>query len=244
VKRPRSADGGRGRHLAWSAGLVAFLPVAGEAAQVEVSAAVDTDYQIQGVSLSDGEPAVSLSLALEGRNGVYGGLTAVTDETRRVGLQPLALIGYAGYARRLEQDGAWDIGVLETVGALQLSRRYAFNYTQVYGGFSRGGISVHLFYSPSYLGEGAQELYLDLSGAMHPAAHWRLFGHVGAFALLDSSPEDRDDRSHLDVRVGLAREFGPCEIRVMWTATSRAVVYPTQDRQAARALLVGATYSF
>jgi uncharacterized protein (TIGR02001 family) len=213
------------------------------AAQLEVSAALDSDYQAQGLSLSDGEPAVSLSVATDGPRGVYAGVTAIADATRHVGIQPLGFVAYAGFARRFDRGGdAWDVGVIHTDAVLHLSRRYELNYTQIYAGLSKGSLSVHVFYAPTYLYEDVGAAYVDLSGAFHPAAHWRLFGHVGALTLIGAAAPA--DRSRIDVRVGVAREFGSSEIRLMWTASSRTVFYPTGDRAPGQAIVLGATHAF
>jgi uncharacterized protein (TIGR02001 family) len=234
-----------GRQLPWLAAILLCLPAPGVgfAAQLEVSAALDSDYQVQGLSLSDGEPAVSVSLAADGQRGVYAGVTAIADATRHAGVQPLGFVAYAGFARRFDQAGdAWDVGIIRTDAVLHLSRRYELRYTQIYAGLSKGGVSVHLFYAPTYLYENVGAAYLDLSGAFHPASRWRLFGHVGALAMIGGSAPA--DRPRIDVRVGVAREFGTSEIRLMWTASSRAVFYPTGDRAPGQALVVGATHAF
>jgi uncharacterized protein (TIGR02001 family) len=234
-----------GRQFTWLAAILLCLisPSVGIAAQLEVSAAVDSDYQAQGLSLSDGEPAVSVSLAADGPRGVYAGVTAIADATRHAGVQPLGFVAYAGFARRFDQGGdAWDVGIIHTDAVLHLSRRYELSYTQIYAGLSKGSVSVHLFYAPTYLYENVGAAYLDLSGAFHPAARWRLFGHVGALALIGA--EAPADGSRIDIRVGVAREFGTSEVRLMWTASSRAVVYPTGDRAPGQALVLGATHAF
>ena len=204
--------------------------------------AVDTDYWAQGLSLSDGEPAVSVTVAAEGHGGGYAGVTAIADETHHAGVQPLGFVAYAGYAGRLDQSGAWDVGIVHTDATLRLSRRYELAYTQIYAGVSTGNVSVHIFYAPTYLYENAGAAYLDLNGAFHPAAHWRLFGHVGGLALVGEGAPAGQPR--IDVRFGVAREFGTSEIRLMWTATSGAAIYPTGDRQRSQAFVLGATHAF
>jgi len=241
ARRPRP------RQLAWLGALAASGWAGGcAAAQLEASVSVDSDYQWQGLSLSSGQPAASLAVSADFPSGVYGSLTGVAGPTQHDGLQPLAYIADFGYAQRFDRDAAWDAGVVASGVRLYQRRRYAFTYTQVYGGLSKGDLSARLFYSPSYLGEGEGSLYLDLNGALRPAPTWRLTAHVGAFAVLrhEPGPPSPMDRPRVDLRAGLVRTFGAFEGHVFLTATTPHPVYPTDVRQRSRAIILGATYTF
>ncbi len=244
--RPRSGHPlTPGRALAWL-GALAGPGWAGAcaAAQVEATASVNSDYQWQGLSLSNGEPAASFSVSAEWRNGAYAGLTGIVSATDHDGVRPLAYIADLGYARRFDRDATWDVGVVTSGVRLYLSRRYPFTYTQIYGGLSMGDLSAHLFYSPGYLGEGVGALYLDVGGALRPAPHWRLTAHVGAFATTHHEPGATTDKRRVDLRAGVVREFGNLEAHLLWTTTLPTPVYPTGDRQPSRTILLGATYAF
>jgi uncharacterized protein (TIGR02001 family) len=216
----------------------------GGAAQVEASASIDSDYQWQGLSFSDGEPAASATISGEWRNGAYAGLTGIVGPTDHDGVRPLAYIADLGYARRVGDGAAFDLGVLNSGVQLYIVPRYRFNYTQVYAGLSKGGLSAHLFYSPRYLGERVGAFYLDVDGALRPAPHWRLAAHLGAFAALEQAPEAPAERPRLDLRAGVVRELGRLEVHLFWTTTVPAPDYPTGYGAPRRAILLGATYAF
>jgi len=233
------------RRLAWLGALAASgWAGACAAAQVEASASVNSDFQWQGLSLSDGEPAASVAVSGDFRGGVYASLTGVVGATDGEGLRPLAYVADLGYARRFARDASWEAGVVATGVRLYRRQRYAFTYSEIYGGVSKGDFSAHLFYSPSYLGEGDGSLYLDLDGAVRPAPTWRLTAHVGAFTALGRDSETPMERARLDLRAGVVRTFGAFEGHVFLTTTRPTPTYPTAFRQRSRAVVLGATYTF
>ncbi len=213
-------------------------------AQVGLSATVESNDILRGLSLSDGRPTLSLSLSYDDPTGVYGGLTLSGVDTRRAGPRPLGYVAYAGYAGRLNAGASWEVGVTHSDVSVYLDRKYAASYTEIYGGFTKGDLSVHLFYSPKYIGENASTLYLDVDGSYHPADHWRLFGHVGVLTPLASGGPLYDDRARLDLRAGVAREFRHFELHLAGVASAPAAVYPLEHRQARASLVVGATCFF
>ena len=88
-------------------------------------------------------------------------------------------------------------------------------------------MSARLYYSPDYFGTGAQTLYVDLDGAVRPARHWRLFGHVGALSPLGGEARFGGHRAYVDVRAGVAFAFRGCELRLAWTAIDPKPYYPS-----------------
>lgn len=213
-------------------------------AQVGLSAAVESNDIVRGVSLSDGRPTLSLGISYDDPAGAYGGLTLVGVDTRRAGLRPLGYIAYAGYAGRLNATTSWEVGVTHSEISVYLDHKYASNYTEIYGGFTRNDVSVHVYYSPKYIGVNASTLYVDVGSAFHPADHWRVFGHIGVLAPLGSAGPIYDDRVRLDLRAGVAREFRHFELHLAGVAAAPPAFYPPEHRQARTALVVGATCFF
>ena len=211
---------------------------------MEASASIDSDYQWQGLSLSNGMPVASATVSGEWRNGAYAGLTGVVGAADDDGVRPLVYIADLGYAHRLRGGTALDVGIINSGGQLYAGRRYPFTYTQVYAGLSMDRVSAHLFYSPRYLGEPVGALYLGVDGAVRPAAHWRLAAHLGVFATLGRAPGAPAERPRLDLRAGVVREIGMLELHLFWTTTVPAPEYPTGYVAPNRAILLGATYTF
>ena len=224
------------------AGAMACL---GPPARAEVAAALaaDSDYRLRGLSLSDGRPSLSASLSYDHPSGLYAGLTGIAVDTRRSGVRPLGYAAYLGYARRLDSGLSWEVGVANRRVSVYRDHHRAADYTEIYGGLTRGDVSARLYFSPEYLGEGGRTLYAELDGAYHPAPRWRLFGHAGVLTVL-RSPHDYAGRARYDLRLGAAREFGHGEVRAAWTTTSPASAYPTGYGRGRDAIVVGAALFF
>ena len=198
--------------------------------------ALDSDYRVRGVSYSDGQPSLSLSLAYDSAAGIYGGASALGVDTRHSGIRALGYVIYLGYARRLGPDRSIDFGVSNSQLSTYLDRRYSATYSEIYVGGAYRNISAHLYYSPRYIGEHGSALYVDVDGAVHPARQWRIFAHAGVLRPLASV---YSGRNRVDFSVGVARRFKAFEAHVQWGATAPGAYYPESHRQRASALAAG-----
>jgi uncharacterized protein (TIGR02001 family) len=233
-----------GRALHGLCGLSLALPLslAGPAsAQVKASASLDSDYRFRGLSFSDSKPVIGLNLAYDHDSGVYVGGSAVIQATGADGLRTLRDTVYAGYARRWGPARSWDVGVSHTDAAFYDVRRHVVRYSEVYAGLAQGDLAAHVYYSPDYYGSSVGALYAEINDAMRPALNWRLFGHVG-YLRPEAGPGALRRRPRYDFRAGVARQLGPVEVRLAWTAaTPRPQPHTPQNRPA---LVLGATYFF
>lgn len=176
-------------------------------AQVAVEAALQTDYRVRGYSISEGEPAASISLSYDDVSGAYLGAAAIG--TFRDG-EP-ALLGIhasAGYAVRLTPTLSIDGGVAKTQYFQGYGTGRNYDYTGVYVGVALPVVSARLSYSPDYYSNGAQTLYAEADAGFEPAPRWFLSAHAGVLTYLDTPPAYVPKRSH-DWRVGVSRQFGP-----------------------------------
>lgn len=209
-------------------------------AQLSVNASLQSDYQLRGVSLSNGHPVGMLGVAYDHSSGLYGGVTGVAGTTDGRGVQGLGYIAYLGYAQRLSNGGSWDVGVTNTRNSVYLPDwTYSSDYTEIHAGFSKDSLSGRISFSPKYLGERTSTIYMELNDAVRPAPHWRIFGHVGTLIALDHTLPDYVSRARLDLRAGVARELGPCELHVAWTMVTPRAVYPEVRRQGRNAVVGG-----
>ena len=222
--------------------LSAFVAPAARA-QVAFSAAIESDDRLRGVSLTDGQPIASVSVSLDRPSGFFGGVTAKAVATSHSGLRPEGYVAYLGYARTLAPSLSWDLGVTNSEVLVYRERRYTANYTELRTGVSLKNVAAHIYYSPRYLND-APTLYVDLAGALHPVRNWRLFGHLGLLTGLSEVGHYEGERVRLDLRAGIAREFGRGEIRAEWIAATPAPYFPPYTRQHRNALVLGATYFF
>jgi uncharacterized protein (TIGR02001 family) len=176
-------------------------------AQVAVEAALQTDYRVRGYSISEGEPAASISLSYDDVSGAYVGAAAIG--TFRDG-EP-ALLGVhasAGYAVRLAPTLSIDGGVAKTQYFQGYGTGRNYDYTEVYVGVALPVLSARLSYSPDYYSNGTQTLYAEVDAAFEPATDWLISAHAGMLTYLDTRPPYSPGRSH-DWRLGLSRQFGP-----------------------------------
>ncbi|MDB5452097.1 MAG: hypothetical protein JWO33_675 [Caulobacteraceae bacterium] len=210
-------------------------------AQVSASAALVSDYRFRGVSLSNERPSLSLNLAYDHPGGLYGGGSAIVQDSRQGGVRMSGAIGYLGYARRTAGGLSWDVGVSHQDLAVYAAQRYDLRYTEAYVGVARGRLSARLSYSPDYFPGSGDALYASLDGALRPAEDWRLFGHLGLLAPLGGSDLPVRRRERVDLRLGVARQFDRCELSLAWTA---AWPGPRQISQQRSAIVVGAAIFF
>jgi hypothetical protein len=121
---------------------------------------------------------------------------------------------------------------------------YRADYSEIYGGLSWRGTSVHLYASPDYLGQPLRTLYLDFTQTVRPVAHVRLFGHAGLLTPVDGSGSPGSAREHYDVSVGAAYEFLHAEIQLAWADISPEVQYPTGYAQKRSVIIASVTAFF
>ena len=236
--------------------LAAVMPAC---AQVAASATLTSAYDYRGVTLTDGQPALGISVSYDQTSGAYLGASLFGHNPTHAGLQPLGELAYIGYAHRIETGPGLDLGVSEfryktyytalSGNKLTPNRPYFFgNYvtdsTQSYIGLLGKNVSFYLNYSPNYFNDGIAALYSDLSGAIHPAPRWRLFAHAGILTPLSGRPEPGARREEYDLRAGIAAELKHAEVQLAWT-TRR----PNSDqlgayRQGRDALTLSASWFF
>jgi len=213
-------------------------------AQVGVSVSVVSDYLYRGASLSDGQPAASLGVSYDHVSGAYGGLTISAVKTRNSGFQPLGYVAVVGYAHRLEDAASWDVGLINREVSVYFDRRYSYNYTEIYAGFSKRNISTHIYFAPKYNRRNESTIYVDLDGVLRPRDGWRVLGHVGATVTVspDSMPFEHPTR--FDARAAVAREFGNGEVQLAWIINSPRPEYPEGRRQRRDTLQARITVAF
>lgn len=200
-------------------GLAALAAPASAQAQVAARLSLDTDYVLRGVSLTGGQPTMSAALLYDHPSGAYGGINVTAVATRHSGVEGLGYVADLGYARRVKGGAAWDVGVQDSKIGAQDSDSRSLHYVEVYAGLTKSNVSVHLYYSPEFIGDERKVLYIDVSAAAQASAGWRVFGHVGASRSLGDDPSDSDG-SVWDANAGVARDYRNAELRFTWSATT------------------------
>jgi uncharacterized protein (TIGR02001 family) len=212
-------------------------------AQVGASVTLQTDYRYRGYSLTDRRPAVALNLSFD-HEGFYAGGTAFAADTPQRGVRVRGEIAYAGYATKTSLGPGVDFGVSHTRFISYRGGKRAVEFDEVYAGVVGDHLSARLAYSPRYLDQDVETLYLDLGAAYRPAPDWRLFAHAGAFIPVSGREYPVGRRKRYDLSAGVARRIRRTELSLYWTHLSPVLVYPDGRRSEHDALVASATYFF
>ena len=207
--------------------LVALGPIDAASAQIAGSVVFTTDYELRGLSLSNGLPAVSGTLSYDHASGLYAGLTATGVETTDSGVQFLGYLANSGYAHRINATMSFDAGLTYARVTIHEEQIYSANYTEIYAGLTARNISFHIYYSPDYLGFGESSFYFDCNAAVRLAEHLRLFGHAGLLALSDGHDESDLPSQQFDFRIGAAVDFDRFELQRSWAGPASRTQYLT-----------------
>ena len=248
------------RHV--SAALFAWLSFPAHArAQFAFSATAESQYRVQGVSLTNGQPDGRIGVSYDHPSGVYGGASAIVGATASDGVRPLGFLGFLGFAKQTPSGLTWDFGInntditqyrrtlapgayLNQTGGFSFQlQKYRLNYTEIYAGVSGRNLSVKVYLDPDHLGQGVTTTYVDLSGAIRPVSRLRLYMHAGALTPLSGS-SGTFRREQFDFGPGAAWEFRHGEISLTWSATTPRVEYPVGIPQRRNALVLSLTGSF
>ena len=214
------------------------------AAQPAASVSATSDVRLRGLSLNGGGAALTASLAYDHPSGLYGGVTATGGDTRRFGLQFLSRSVYAGYAGRLTRSLAGEAGIIDTFANSNVFRRFSGHYTEIYAGLGTERINARVFYAPSFFASGLHAAYLDVNGAIRVFPRLRIFGHGGVLVPLGGPGGAILPRARSDLRIGAAAQRGRAEFQLAWVHSGAGGDYLGPRRQAADALIGGASWSF
>lgn len=208
-------------------------------AQWGASVALDSDYRVRGVPLSNLKPALRATLSYDAPDDWYAGVTTARVELAR-GDRYLQVVPYAGRLWRLDARRRVEGGA--TYAHFTGDTRYDF--AEVYAGLLTDTWSVRAFYAPSYFGRGVRTAYLEWNGHAAIGTAWRLFGHVGALQPLGHTQAGAG-RSRLDVRGGAAVSIGDVDLQLARVAVnSREGPYPALYGGRRAAWVASAAFGF
>ena len=161
--------------LRWALAPLTALVATASMAQVSGSAAVVSDERVRGVSLSNGQPAAQVDVSYDHDSGLYAGAFASNVQFYQHSPQELQLIGYAGYARRIQPGWSVDAGAAYA----SFSADSDYNYTELHVGVATDAASARLYFSPNYFGQSIHTLYAELNGSYRLGERFKLIGHAG-----------------------------------------------------------------
>ena len=187
---------------------------------------------------------MTVNLSYDHASGAYAAVTGIATATRRDGLKAAGYQAYLGYAGRFNADSSWEVGASHTAVTEYYRPTYKVTYRELYAGVSTRRLSAHVYYSPNYLGEHVETLYASVDGTLIPATDWRVFGHLGALAVIKRKPAAEIRRDQYDVSVGVARQIKDLELQLTagYSGPDNDLVAGVPQNRST--LVVSATYVF
>jgi uncharacterized protein (TIGR02001 family) len=209
-------------------------------AQFGVSVGVESDNRFRGVSLSDGQPDLRLSLSYDHDSGAFAGATATRVEFMR-GRHSTQLLGYAGYVTRVTPG----LGVEAGVTSSTFSGNARYDYTEIFAGVLSERWSLRAYYAPDYFGFGQATAYVEVDANAPLTPRLRLFGHVGALSALGGLAADAPSRTRTDLRVGLGFGALPSvDVQLAWVTATRGGPYVVEYSTRRNTFVLSALASF
>ena len=223
--------------LLWTCALL----VSGAArAQFGASIGVESDNRFRGVSLSDGQPDLRLSLAYDHESGAFAGASATRVEFMR-GHHALQLLGYAGVVMRMTPGLSAELGVTSST----FSGNTRYDYTEVFAGVLSERWSLRAYYAADYFGFGQATAYVELDAHAPLTPQLRLFGHAGALTALNGVAIDDRRRTRTDLRVGLGFAVAPSvDVQLAWVGATRGGPYVVEYGTRRNTAVLGVQLSF
>jgi uncharacterized protein (TIGR02001 family) len=186
--------------LRWALAPLTALMATAAFAQLSGTASWVSDERVRGVSLSDGLPAGQLDVSYDHESGWYEGAFASNVRFYERSRRELELIGYTGYARRLQRGWSVDAGAAYAT----FSKHTQYEYLELHAGVTFDSLSARLYLSPNYYGEGIHTLYAELNGSRRLVEPLRLIGHAGLLQPFGSATDERgSDHLHTDFLAGV-----------------------------------------
>ncbi len=208
-----------------------------------MSLSAESDHRFRGVSLSHGKPDLRLSLDSDLAGGWFAG-GQVTGAEIDAGTRRAELLAYVGRAQPAGPAMSWEIGAT----AAHFAAEPSYDYAEVFTGWMAERWSMRASLSPSYFGSGLRTLYSEFNGVVPLGGPWRLFGHIGALAVVGGHAESAAARLRLDARLGggttVGTPIGETDVQLAWVGAGRAHLYPLPYASRRPAWVLSSTLAF
>jgi uncharacterized protein (TIGR02001 family) len=193
-------------------------------AQVSGSASIVSDYRYRGVALTQGNAAAQLDVAYDDSSGLYGGAFASNVKFYRNGPDQAQMVGYGGYAKRLERGWSVDAGA----SYADFTSDSDYRYLELHTGIATESVSAQLYYSPNYFGISIHTVYAELNGSYRLFDQFKLIGHAGLLKAFSGATDQAGGTSpHADWLAGGEYRFRSFTLQVSRVFSDGAsLVYP------------------
>lgn len=182
-------------------------------AQASTTIIVQNDDRFRGRSVSRGEPAAILSLNYDLESGVnVGGSVAATTNGPGVGILRGSV--HVGYATFVAPNVAIDGGVVFNAYSDRYSGGQSQNFTEVFAGISAGNFAIHAWYSPSYLDQNLETLYLEANAVKELGEGFRVNARFGFLIRLSGTETFSGAATRYDTQIGVTKDFDVLSLSV------------------------------
>lgn len=182
-------------------------------AQLSGALAVQNDDRFRGRSISAGEPVAIGSLFVDHESGVAAsGSVVLTSNGPDIGL--LRASGHIGYARPLDRNLSVDGGLVVHAYTDRYSGGSSQTFAEVFGGVTWGQFALHASYSPSYLDQGLETLYLQFDAVQELGAGFRANARAGVLTRLAGAGSFGGENTRYDAQIGITKDFDLLSIYV------------------------------
>ena len=227
--------------LRWALALLTALAASTSIAQVSATASVVSDNRVRGVSLSDGKPAAQLDVSYDHDSGWYAGAFGSNVKFYRGSPQESELIGYAGYARRLERGWSVDAGLSRATFIGDAD----YDYWELHAGVTSEAVSARLHFSPNYFGQSIHTVYGELNGSYRLTDRFKLIGHAGLLQAFAGATDRAGSHPHADLLAGIDIRAQPFTLQVGRVFSDGAGrVYPVGSQHTGGVLTVRLSATF
>jgi len=209
-------------------------------AQVSAGVRLDSDDRFRGVSLSAHRPAAHVDVGADFSGGAFAGASLSTSSFDGAS-RGLALLGYAGLARRTAPGQGWEAGAM----AVHFAQESHYDYGEAFVGVSRGAWHARASLSPAYFGLHVRTAYLELDATATPTPSLRVFARMGLLARL-SGLEGwvGTRRTRADASMGVGVELGAWGLQLARVAAGRGGPYPFRYAPEPDAWVASVSFAF
>lgn len=170
-------------------------------------------------------------------------MSGILVASRNDAIQPLGVQVDAGYAKRLNDGLALDLGVTHASYSHYSSSAGGKSYSEGYIGLGGKVLSARLSISPDYLQSHRWSAYGEVNGSLAIASKLRLNAHIGLIAPLGSDGYDQSYHREVDWRIGAAKDIGRMTLTAAWVGVGGGEDMARRPVRRHRALVVGLTYA-
>lgn len=209
-------------------------------AQFAGSIALSSNEMFRGESISDDDPALSVSVSMDDTSGLFAGAIvsmAAGGEPPRVTYASQ----YAGYAIRTGETSV-EAGIIHRSYDRIVDTDYGKDFVELYAGVTHKAVKARLYISPDYRRDNRTSFYGEINARLFSAHGWGVDGHFGLSVIPDVKENSSGStlRTYRDWRLQVSRPIG----KIFLSAGAAATNYPVYSASGKARLFGTISYAF